>query len=272
MNTPQNRTNAPNTTHHLQPLGREAQNKQSTHVPSSPTMCHAERPPDLLHHGTIPSNGTYTIVDLYDPAKLQQSTPISVPGATTDPGHSAWGPCHIHRLTPLSRTQITKTAMRAPPPPNHHRGHHCTLHDSSSPLAPMGPQHLDSNMDQARITRHPPPPLAQWDSKHDASRKVTTLGSVVARPQGRGLHPESPRRREYGALPWCPQQGDRHPRALPSGPPSTGEDFRPTAPLLLPARGHGRSPPHHLCSTTTERDSAHPGAPPRRRNMHPPVP
>jgi hypothetical protein len=176
---------------------------------SSPTMCHTEvatryrpeQPSDLLHHVTIPSNRTYTIVDLYDPAKLQQSTPISVPGATTDPGHSAWGPRHIHRLNPLPRTQITKTAMRAPPPPNHHRGHHCTLHDSSSPLAPMGPQHLDSNTDQAHITRHPPPQLAQWESKHDASRKVTTLGAAVARPQGRDLHLESPRRQGYGASP-----------------------------------------------------------------------
>jgi hypothetical protein len=45
---------------------------------------------------------------------------------TTDPDHYAWGPCLIHRLTPLPRTRIPETALRASPPPSRHWDYHCT--------------------------------------------------------------------------------------------------------------------------------------------------
>jgi hypothetical protein len=84
--------------------------------------------------------------------------------ATTDRGHSAWGPRHIHRLTPLPRTQISETAMRAPPLPNCHRDHHCTLQDSSNLPAPWILCTLEAT--HTKHTPHstssqPPPPVAQ---------------------------------------------------------------------------------------------------------------
>jgi hypothetical protein len=112
-----NKTNTPTTTHHQhQPTGREDRRKSSTHAPSSPTLSHAEgatrcspnNPQSSSTMGLSTSNYTNTIVEPSDPVKLQH-TLTTAPGATTGPGHSAWGPRLTHCLSTLPRTQISKT-------------------------------------------------------------------------------------------------------------------------------------------------------------------
>jgi hypothetical protein len=181
MSKPWTETNAPGTAqHHPQPLGREDQNKSLTPAPSSPTLCHAEASTRCRLERPLSSSTSWDC----DPrtAHTRSSIPLiqwSISkhshlsrGATTNPDHSACVAHLSHCLTPLPRTRISKTVMRASPSPSHHRVHHCTLHDTSSPLAPMGPQHLDSNMDQACFSQHLQT-TSTTTSKNDGAPNIT---------------------------------------------------------------------------------------------------
>jgi hypothetical protein len=58
-----------------------------------------QRPPDLLHHGTI--NLKLQIHNRRSLGTIEVSahTPTTAPGTPTDPGQTVWGPCLTHRLT-----------------------------------------------------------------------------------------------------------------------------------------------------------------------------
>jgi hypothetical protein len=73
--------------------------------------------------------------------------------------HSPW-PLYVGVLplppphTPLPRTQVYETAMRAMPPPSRQHGHHCTMRVSSRPPTHMVPLRLPANTDQAHLLCH----------------------------------------------------------------------------------------------------------------------
>jgi hypothetical protein len=103
--------------------------------------------------GMSPASCGNTLADPSTPAELQQTLSSRFQEQPLILA-TAWGPRLIHRLTPLPRTQISKTALRASPPSSWHRVHHCNLHASSRPQAPMDPPHLDSNTDHPHIPQH----------------------------------------------------------------------------------------------------------------------
>jgi hypothetical protein len=113
--------------------------------------CGKPKRPLELHHGLSPTNCTHAVVDLSTPTLLRQKILIAALMKTTDPDHFAWGPCPILRLTPLPRTMIPESALKATPSPNRRCSHHCTKH-ANPRLHPIGPVHLPANTDQSAPT------------------------------------------------------------------------------------------------------------------------
>jgi hypothetical protein len=140
--------------------------------------------------------------------------------------------------------------MRAPPPPNRHRDHHYTLHNSSNIPAPWTKRTPNNISSQP-----PPPPIAQTTGlqlphlqkghnveappSHIQMDKVFTLRAPC--DESTMLDHDAP-------------NGETDdPRVPPSCPSSTGEDFRPNAPRLSPAHGHGSIPPPVSSTNNTTR-------------------
>jgi hypothetical protein len=142
--------------------------------------------------GLSPSSRAPTIVDPPAPALRQQKFPSrhhrkSLISATCV-GASPLPPPH----TPLPKTEISKTALRASLPPCCHQGHHCTMCAKSRPIEPMGPLHRAANTLTLRTSiaaahgpSRPPSTLPQAETSlhkrclqegHDAD------GAIVARP------------------------------------------------------------------------------------------
>jgi hypothetical protein len=69
--------------------------------------------------GCHPQAAQHTIVDPSEPVKLQQTLSSQYQGQPLILASLRGGGARlIHRLTPPPRTQITKTSMRASPPPS----------------------------------------------------------------------------------------------------------------------------------------------------------
>jgi hypothetical protein len=118
--------------------------------------------PPELHHGVIlklPIHNCQTIPQIQ---RASAQTLISV-----HDNHWSWPLCvgvspHPLPHTTLLRTQISKTVMRAPPPPICHRDYHCTLHDNSNLPAPWILCTLAATQPSAHpAAPQPPPPIAQ---------------------------------------------------------------------------------------------------------------
>jgi hypothetical protein len=140
--------NAHNKTLHHHNLGEEPkeshQNSRRRHqrraTTKTATRSKLKWPPELLHHGLSPTSRTHSIVDPSASTLLRQKTPVAAPMKTTDPGHSAWGPCLIHRLTLLPKTRISETTLRATPLPSRHPDYHYMYTKcANSRLHPHGP-------------------------------------------------------------------------------------------------------------------------------------
>ena len=107
----------------------------------------------------FPSSRAHTIVDPPAPAVLQQNTPIAAPLKNTGSGYSTWGSRLSHRLTPLSRTQISETALKAttsaqpsPGTPLHHERQLKTSNTSGSSAPPANTDHAQLLNRCARAT------------------------------------------------------------------------------------------------------------------------
>jgi hypothetical protein len=170
--------------HHPQPTGREDRASRRKLAPSSPTLshteaatrCRTEQAPELLHHGAI-------ILELHiqesrslRAREASEDTPNSVSCANTDPGLCVGASPHPPPHPPphsLPRTQISKTAKRAAPPPQ--------LTTSSPQQPARQPKTSSTHGPSAPSRRHrtsapPPTPLAQPKrfSRDDASNEGAT--------------------------------------------------------------------------------------------------
>jgi hypothetical protein len=83
------------------------------------------------------------------PAKNQQKHPVTASLKNTDPGHSAWGPRHIHRLTLLCqglrylKNRLGSTTSTQPSPRSPlHLVHQLKMSSAHGPSAPCR-QHID---------------------------------------------------------------------------------------------------------------------------------
>jgi hypothetical protein len=206
----QHTNNAHNKTLHHHNLGEEPkechQNSRRRHqrcaTTKAATRSKLKWPPELLHHGLSPTSRTHSIVDPSASTLLRQKTPVAAPMKTTDPGHSAWGPCLIHRLTLLPKTLISETTLRATPLPQPsprlplHVHQMCQL-EATPPWALCTSLPTRTKHTTTPTTHQATPPAGQHHchklrrvSRCSASEKVTMpKGVVVARPQRTGFSP-----------------------------------------------------------------------------------
>jgi hypothetical protein len=112
----------------------------------------------------------------------------------------------------------------------------------------MGPPHLDSNTEPATAPDDPHYLTSGGARNATPPRRSRRHSAAITRPDGRGFPLRTPRDESvvprHDAL--CRETDAR--RAPSSRPPTTGEGFRPIAPLLSPAQSRGRS--LHPASTT----------------------
>jgi hypothetical protein len=155
--------------------------------------------PELLHHGIVVHELHMPDRRSFRSKEASAHTPATALGMPIEPGHSAWGPRLTHRLTLSakdSRNNRREESISS------------TLPSLKSPPQQAQQRKSSSTPTATRTNAHPAAPLASSATTTSdgtpnttPSRRLRRPGAAVARPEGRGFHPESPPQREDSASP-----------------------------------------------------------------------